>query len=663
MKAFYSLSDFPERKNAGKNFVAICPKCGKKHLSISKGTGLYHCFYAGCDFHGKLKDFWEDRPFADSPYTHTTSFPSATHTSAQHSGNTAFSENSNSGKFSSEVPMIPDDYHRLTQEVFAGIKPLTDDPETTDQDQLAARRYLADQHISLQTAIQAHIGCLTHRCFNKNKDDKKSTGTMYHCIAYVNYVNGQPVNVKYRSCDPSCVSVADSNQPTLYTKSWSQDSPTTPCPPYNIDCTNPLRISEDNIPRLIITEGEKDVLTLIEAGYPYVISVPNGAASDLLKSFEAFDPWINQARDIVICGDRDLPGRTLVKHLTDYFGPRCLLATLPADCKDVSDVLAVYGVEVVHEIIESARSQQTTDIITVSERADEVLNVLQGNFDHGYDVGYGPLMDHVFHPTDQGGLVIATGMPNSGKTDFVNDLTCRLMAKTDRCVCYLSFEVPDKNKHIAHLIQLMLGKINTTNYTSEQLLPIVNFLNTHMVHLDLHEVPPTPSNILARANIVRRTVPLKYLVIDPYLFMEVETGRNTTETQAIKGMLTQMQAWGRSNGIWVIIVAHPRSLTKLSGRNELEGIDMYTISGSANWANLADFIFSITRIKQQDKNYTRLDMLKVRDQDLCQTGSVLLVRQPCGRYDERESEEQIMMEARGKILTKDQAPWLEMIGH
>ena len=95
--------------------------------------------------------------------------------------------------------------------------------------------------------------------------------------------------------------------------------------------------------------------------------------------------------------------------------------------------------------------------------------------------------------------------------------------------------------------------------------------------------------------------------------MEVETGRYNTETQAIKAMLTQLQAWGRTNHIWVIIVAHPRSLKKQNGKNELEDIDMYTISGSANWANLADFIFSISRIKEQDRAYTRLDMLKVRD--------------------------------------------------
>lgn len=652
MKPFYYLCDFSDRKNAGKNYVAQCPQCGKKHLSIAKATGLMHCFTSGCGFSGKLKDFWEERPYAESSYTPNY----GSHSKKSRIGSTNVSH--------SEVPMIPDDYKSPAPEILNKIKPLTDDPDCTDSDQLAARRYLADQRISLETAIKAHVGCLTHRCFGKDGEEKKSTGTLYHCIAYVNYINGQPVNVKYRSCDPSSVSCVDSNsaQPVEYTKFWYQDSPTTPCAPYNIDCINPLLVPEESIRRLIITEGGKDVLTISEAGYPFVISVPNGAASDLSKSFEAFESWLDQVQDIVICGDTDLPGRTLTKHLTDYFGNRCLLATLPGDCKDISDVLAKYGVEVVREIIESAKPQHTADIITVNERIDEVMSVMRGEYDHGYNVGHGPLTDRIFHPTDQGGLAIITGKPNAGKTDFVNDLTCRLMAKTGRYVCYLSFEVPDKNKHIAQLIHLMLGKVNTTAYTQDQLQPIINFLNTHMVHLDLHEVSPTPEHIIDRADMVRRVAPLKYLIIDPYLFIEVETGKNTTETQAIKAMLTLLQTWGRVNNIWVIMVAHPRKLQKLNGKNEQEDIDMYTISGSANWANLADFIFSLTRIKEQDRAYTRLDMLKVRDQELCQTGSVLYVRQPCGRYDERESEEQIMAEMQGRILAKDQLPWVSLIG-
>ena len=88
-------------------------------------------------------------------------------------------------------------------------------------------------------------------------------------------------------------------------------------------------MEEEVIPRLIIVEGGKDALTLMEAGYRHVISVPSGAASDLAKCFEAYIPWLDQVQDIVICGDSDLPGRILVKHLSDYFGARCLFTFLP----------------------------------------------------------------------------------------------------------------------------------------------------------------------------------------------------------------------------------------------------------------------------------------------------------------------------------------------
>lgn len=246
MKPFYYLSDFPERRNVGKNFVAECPKCGKKHLSISRETGLYHCFYAGCDFHGRLKDFWEERrdtvrSDAGHPYSAGAS-PAAKRSSGKGEPGGVAPASVGGGTAAFEVSMIPEDYKQLSPEIISKIKPLTDEPETSDPEQLAARRYLADMGISLKTAVDARIGCLMHRCFGGKdgksgkgeKDEKSAVGMMYHCIAYVNYINGQPVNVKYRSCDVSA---------SGYTKCWSQESPTTPCPPYNIDCINPLRIA------------------------------------------------------------------------------------------------------------------------------------------------------------------------------------------------------------------------------------------------------------------------------------------------------------------------------------------------------------------------------------------------------------------------------------
>ena len=658
-KAFYVLEDFePDLKTntKGKNYVAKCPECGKWNLYISKKTGLYNCFTGGCEFKGILQEFLPERSVVDDTSAGGSFYPKRG--KLRFVSSHAVQHPPGPLRKGDTVKMLPTDYKQLKPEVLAEIKPVTENTETSDLDEQAAQCYLKEMGISLKTAVLAQVGCLTHRFADPN-NKAEGGGTMrLRSLAYVNYVNGQAVNVKYRSCQPSPAGPKDDVGRTVFMKYWSQESPTTPCAPYHIDCINPLLVEEEVIERLIITEGEKDVLSLMEAGYTHVISVPNGASCVPEKEFEAFESWLAPVNDVVLCGDTDLPGRTLVKKLADYFGPRSLTVQLPADCKDISEVLVTYGVETVRSIIEAAQPIATDDIITVEERTDEVLDVLQGRYDKGYEVGFGPLTDQVFHPTDLGGLIIVTGKPNSGKTDFLNDLTCRLMMKTGRHVCYLSFEVPDKNKHIAQLVRLALGQVNTTRYTREELAPLMRYLHTHMVHLDMHEVSPTPAHILERADRVRRTMPIEYLVIDPYLFMEVETGRYSSETQAIKAMLTQVQTWGRTHGVWVVIVAHPRKLMKLWGSNDTEDIDMYTIAGSANWANLADFILSITRVDEEEKRYTRLDMLKVRDQDLCRKGSVVYVRQPCGRYDERESVEQVMAEMQGKVLKRDVEPWI-----
>lgn len=116
MKPFYYLCDFPERKNAGKNFVTECPKCGKKHLYISKATGVFHCFYGGCDFKGKLKDFWEERTNYDSTSAGTGSRNFAGGTDESYNAarksfhSTRREGEAGSGKTTSEVPMIPEDY-------------------------------------------------------------------------------------------------------------------------------------------------------------------------------------------------------------------------------------------------------------------------------------------------------------------------------------------------------------------------------------------------------------------------------------------------------------------------------------------------------------------------------------------------------------------------
>lgn len=48
-------TDLQDLKRSGRQWMATCPQCGTHHLSVNLEKGLYHCFYAGCGFSGRLE--------------------------------------------------------------------------------------------------------------------------------------------------------------------------------------------------------------------------------------------------------------------------------------------------------------------------------------------------------------------------------------------------------------------------------------------------------------------------------------------------------------------------------------------------------------------------------------------------------------------------------
>ena len=138
-KAFYVLADFEENlktNTRGKNYVAKCPMCGKWNLYISKANGLYNCFTGGCDFKGILQDFCEQKP--DTPCSISTGTFYPKKGKVRFAASCAAQHPSGSLRKGDSVRMIPTDYKRLKPEIVAAIKPVTENAETSDEDEKAA---------------------------------------------------------------------------------------------------------------------------------------------------------------------------------------------------------------------------------------------------------------------------------------------------------------------------------------------------------------------------------------------------------------------------------------------------------------------------------------------------------------------------------------------
>ena len=627
LKPYYKLTDFVDLVDikTRQNYTAECPCCKKHHLSISKKSGLFHCFTPECNFNGICDDF------KDPQYQHKEEWQ--------------------------KEPKKKNTDYAILDVKLSSIK---SNP--------AVVKYLADQQIPLEVAEQA--GCMSAV---RNID-----GIAYNCLCYVNRLYGSIINVKYRAVTEK-----------KFTQDVQPKDKNVPSAPYNIECLNPLRPSQPPAPPLspeqrgqksfkggdppldaklgaadsspfkgdrggllIITEGEKDVLTLLSAGYETVISTPNGASAKPEECFAPFVQWLKGIRRVLICGDNDDAGEVMKHNYLEYFeklGKKCAIATLSHGCKDISECRQKFGLDEVHRIVDTAPFPPNRDILRIRDMRQKVLSVVHGEYDHGYSIGYGEYTNKHLHLTDEGGLIILTGKPNSGKTDWLRCTMTRLMLQLQKGCVFCSFEEPNKEKHIRRLLQIAFGTTKLKDVPDSLINAALDILDQRMAHLLMEDLAPSPTNIIAQTQqLIDDGMPVHFLCIDPYLFLVSDEPRES-ETQQIKSMLTTLQKWGRQHHVWVCVVAHPRKLIKDGTTGEYEEIDQYTISGSAHWANLADFLISIKRVfpfakgnedeGSANPSYTVADVLKVRDQEFCSTGRLYYHRQPCGRYDERRDAE------------------------
>ena len=667
------------------NIKVTCPTCGKKHCYVKRSDGRIYCF--SCEMKGQL-DEMKSRSYNAQQGADGSFNPDGSYAAKKRNGKD-LPDN--------YVPMSTDDYKEIdaaTRSILYPIYPFSDPeeearfiehfhPANVAQRNPKAKPMLPPQRIlSLQGMVQRYI-----QAMNLSPDVIRKEGVMcafimqpandaksedpkgveeVPAIVYCNRLFGKIINAKFRSVQQNPVTGE-------WSKGFTQISPTKPCAPYGIDSINDLRPEAGIIRQIIITEGEKDRLTLMSCGFPYVLSVANGAATNIAESHEAFEEWILQAEDIVICGDSDRPGRMLVKSLINQYPTRAKVASLPSGKKDISEVYEAFGRDEVARIISEAKPANEGDVYDLEENADEVLDILMGNYDHGYEVGMGKLTDGIFHPTSDGGLIILTGRPNSGKTDFLNCMMAHLMYNCNKRVAFFSFEKPIKGKHVREIARIALGVENTETMDgneSPEEARLVNrhalkFLMSHMVDFDTKSRLPDSKYIteLAESEMRKKKQKIDFLVIDPYVFINVtEGGSRATETEKVKLMLTRLQQWSRAHHVWTVVVAHPRIQYK-DGHEAFPPLDLYSIAGSAQWANLADYLLTVTRVNkpQEGKMYSIVEMLKVRDQEFCRPGKVYYMRQPCGRYDERASEEECIAEVLyAKVLPKDEEPWEEV---
>ena len=399
---------------------------------------------------------------------------------------------------------------------------------------------------------------------------------------------------------------------------------------FNIDCIS------DKLDYLIICEGEIDAMSFYQAGYKFVLSIPDGAPSPLAKNFDGkFDYLVNCEDDlrdienIIIAVDNDEPGRVLERELSRRLGrERCYKVVYPDGCKDANEVLIKYSTDGIDELIGSASEYPIQGVFSVEDVWNDVLDYWRNGVSTGVTTGFQTLDEH--YTIRPGEMTIWTGYTGHGKSEFLDQLLINLASLHDWNFGICSLEnLPIKN-HIGKLIAKYNGVAfhGLNSMQEKEVIDGMNFLKKRFRFICPEEVSLDNLFEIAKQLIARYGI--KGFVIDPWNELDHKKPMMQSETEYISEALSRIRRFARDNEIHIWVVAHP---TKPIKGRDLDAPKLYDISGSANWANKADCGISIFR-NTRDNN-VQVNITKIRFKEIGKPGTVDFDYDiPSGRYSE-----------------------------
>ena len=366
----------------------------------------------------------------------------------------------------------------------------------------------------------------------------------------------------------------------------------------------------------VITEGEMDVLALHEAGVTNVISVPNGATlnSNNLDYLDNCIDYFEDKTKIILAVDNDEPGIALQQELIRRLGAEvCFLANFD-ECKDANEYLLKYGKEALAQQIDKAKPVPLENVTTFKDIENEVSDFVKHGFKPGYQIGLSNF-DRIFS-TYTGQFITVTGIPSSGKSDFVDQM---VVGYNQQYEWKTAFASPENAPTYLHAHKLM-RKVWQTMPSREDIgttkwKQIAEHINDNFFFIDMERY--TLESVLRKgAELVKRKG-IKCLVIDPYNKIRDVDCHTEDVNRYTMEYLTKIETFAKKYDVLVFIVAHPTKMYR-DQNGKIQEPTMYNIKGGGEWYD-ASYHGLLVHRDYEAKN-TKVKVLKVKFQNLGENG-------------------------------------------
>ena len=432
------------------------------------------------------------------------------------------------------------------------------------------------------------------------------------CFEYRNEV-GEHVANKYRftkkDAKPKMKFEADTNINTLF----------------NMDKVN---ISEP----LLLTEGEFDTLAAIEAGFKNAVSIPSGVNStnQWITSNWTF---LEQFEEVVIWFDNDKAG---IKGAREVFNrlPNSIVKIVRCEvANDINELLHKFGKLAVLKQIEKASTPVLDGVATLDMIEDFDVHEAE-TLRTGIEYIDEKLIGMVF-----GSLNVLSGRNGSGKSTILNQIyIAEAIAQGYKTFLFSGELVAGNVKY--WLLQTLANEEQFAEYTAkdghkykkvtiQSKEKIVNNMKDNFFLYDNDDY--RIEAIIEKMTILAKRYNVRVFVIDNLMTLESDLkDKYEAETDIVK----KLKSFAKKYNALVHLVAHPRK----SINEEIEKDD---VAGSANITNLADYVTTISRAKDDVVEYDAiLKILKNRHTGV-NVGKKLMFNLERKRFYSAETEKEL----------------------
>ena len=367
----------------------------------------------------------------------------------------------------------------------------------------------------------------------------------------------------------------------------------------------------------IIVEGEMDVLSFHEAGIRNSISVPNGATlnSNNLDYLDNCIDYFDDKQKIILAVDKDEPGQALQQELVRRLGAEVCFLIDFQDCKDANEYLLKYGKEKLHGLVLQAKAVPLENVTTFRDIEGEITDFVKNGFKRGYQVGLSNF-DSIFS-TYTGQFITVTGIPSSGKSDFVDQM---VVGYNQNYKWKTAFASPENAPTYLHAHKLMRkvwqdmprkDDIGTDKWNC-----VADHVNDNFFFIDMERY--TLESVLRKgAELVKRKG-IKCLVIDPFNKIRDVDCKTEDVNRYTMEYLSKIEIFAKKYDVLVFVVAHPTKMYK-DKDGKMEEPTMYNIKGGGEWYDASYHGILIHR--DYENKTVKAKVLKVKFQNLGENGA------------------------------------------